>query len=265
MKISIIGCGWLGLSLGASLVEAGHVVLGSTTRSSKFDDLSAVGIEPFLLKMDPMPVGEAFHPLFKSDLVIINIPPGRRKNPPEFYEEQVKYLKYLINQYQVPRVMFVSSTSYYPSTGGIVSEDTPYDFNNGSGKAVVQGEKQISQIDGSLTILRCGGLMGGDRIPGRWFAGKSTTGAETPVNYIHRDDVIGFIPFLLEQPENTDNRLFNLVAPLHPKRKEVHMAMAQKYGFEAPLWQDPAIIPHKIVESNLPEDFTFLRPNPLEF
>jgi 3-hydroxyisobutyrate dehydrogenase-like beta-hydroxyacid dehydrogenase len=53
MKISILGCGWLGFPLGKYLVEKGHFVKGSTTSESKIALLSKVGIEPFLLKFSP--------------------------------------------------------------------------------------------------------------------------------------------------------------------------------------------------------------------
>jgi UDP-glucose 6-dehydrogenase len=35
MKISIVGCGWLGLPLGEKLAKSGHQVFGSTTSVEK--------------------------------------------------------------------------------------------------------------------------------------------------------------------------------------------------------------------------------------
>jgi len=263
MRISIIGCGWLGLPLGEHLAQCGYEVSGSTTSPDKLPLLQKTGITPFLFKLEPMPAGKDFNALFNTDLLFVNIPPGRKKNPPEFYEEQIKYLTYLINQHKVPRVIFISSTSYYPSTNSPVSVDTPYDFAQGSGKAVVQAEKQISKVQSELLILRCGGLMGGNRIPGRWFAGKLTTGAHTPVNYIHRDDIIALVPELISQSD-WDQTVMNVVNPLHPTRKEVHEAMAAKYDFEVPIWQDPSLNKHKLVESSL--DPTLLKyPSPLDY
>lgn len=250
MRISIIGCGWLGLPLGEHLAKNGHEVAGSTTSPEKLTLLEKAGITPFLFKLEPMPAGKEFNALFNTDILFVNIPPGRKRNPPEFYEEQIKYLTYLINQHSVPRVIFISSTSYYPSINGPVSIDTPYDFEKGSGKAVVQAEKQISKVQSELLILRCGGLMGGNRIPGRWFAGKPTTGADTPVNYIHRDDIIRLVEELISQ-NNWPQGLMNVVNPLHPTRREVHEAMAAKYNFEIPLWQEPHLITHKVVQSSL--------------
>jgi nucleoside-diphosphate-sugar epimerase len=250
MKVSIVGCGWLGLPLGKHLVDQGHEVIGSTTRQERFEDLKTVGIQPVLLKLQPMPFGIEFNQLFETDCLIINIPPSQREVDPSFYEEQIKYLKYFVEQFNVQKVIFVSSTSYYPNTNAEVNESTPYDFDKGSSKAVVQGEKQIRQVKSELLVLRCAGLMGQDRIPGKWFAGKKTNGANTPVNYIHRDDVIRIISKLIMLNSWTTNTL-NLVSPEHPTRREVHEAMAEKHGFKKPIWSDPSIIPHKKVTSRI--------------
>ncbi len=266
MQISIIGCGWLGLPLGKRLVEEGHQVLGSTTSPEKFKEIENAGIAPTLFKLEPMPSGKGFNQLFETDILIVNIPPSRKKNPPSFYEEQIKYLKYLIEEHKVPKVVFVSSTAYYPNTGGEVNENTEADLQNGSKEAVVQAEKQIRQINSELIVLRCGGLMGGSRIPGKWFSSKETPGANTPVNYIHREDVIGIIHKLI-QTQNSKLGTLNLVAPSHPTRKQVHEAMAQKHGFEKPVWVEPEVIPHKVVNSNIQEalDYQFRFADPISF
>jgi nucleoside-diphosphate-sugar epimerase len=250
MRISIIGCGWLGLPLGEHLAQQGHQVAGSTTSEDKLEVLEKAGITPFLFRLEPMPAGKLFNDLFDTDLLFVNIPPGRRKNPPEYYEEQIKYLTYLINQHKIPRVIFISSTSYYPSNNGIVDVNTPYDFDSGSGKAVVQAEKQIIKVESELLILRCGGLMGGTRIPGRWFAGKPTKGADTPVNYIHRADIIQLVTGLVKK-QTWIEPVMNVVNPLHPTRREVHETMAIKYGFDKPIWVEPKLNQHKVVKSSL--------------
>ena len=260
MKIGIVGCGWLGLPLAESLVKAGHEVVGSTTREEKLETLSLKGIEPILFHLNPMPEGLNFNRLFQVDLLIINIPPGRKKNTPEFYEEQIKYLKYQLLSNDVKKVIFISSTSYYPNSNKKVTVNTPFDFSNGSTKAVVKGEQQISQIDQSLMILRCGGLMGKDRIPGKWFAGKPTKGADTPVNYIHLEDIINVVKSSIETwPEDLKRQTLNLVSDHHPTRKEIYGKMAERYSFDLPIWEDPSNISSKVVESSF-KDFGLKSP-----
>lgn len=249
MKVSIIGCGWLGTPLAEELIKNGHQVFGSTTSSDKLKSLEEKGIEAVLFKLDPMPTGESFNKLFNAELLVVNIPPGSRKHPPHFYEEQIKYLKYRLQSSPVEKVIFISSTSYYPNTNDLVTTSTPFDLENGSTEAVVKGEQQISQIKQELVILRCGGLMGENRIPGKYFAGREASGAETPVNYIHQSDVIRIILDLLGNWPK-EKKIFNAVSPEHPIKKDVYAAMANKYGFEAPSWIEPLKTNSKVVESD---------------
>lgn len=266
MKISIVGCGWLGLPLGKHLVDKGHEVIGSTTRQEKFEQIKAVGIVPVLFKLEPMPVGIEFNQLFNTDCLIINIPPNQSVNDATFYEEQIKYLKYLIEQFNVSKVIFISSTSFYPNTNSEVNENTGYDFQNGSKKAVVLAEKQIRSVKSDLMVLRCGGLMGADRVAGKRFAGKATKGADTPVNYIHQEDVIGIISKILER-KNWKSDTLNLVCPQSLSRRAVHEAMAKKHSFINPIWTTPAILPHKKVTSKIDQvlDYHFKFESPSNF
>jgi len=247
-QISIIGCGWLGTPLGEHLSNTGYDVLGSTTSENKVNELASLGIEPFLFKFNPMPEGENFQKLFESKTLFINIPPRSKAQSPEFYREQIKYLKYLLSSNKtVEQVIFISSTSYYPNSNEEVNEDTTYDFESGSNKAVVWAEQEISQIRQKLIILRCGGLMGNSRIPGRWFAGKETSGKNNPTNYIHLDDIIKEVSQLLELEEWP--KIKNLVNPNHYPRHEVMEAMSAKYGYPPPKWKEPFKTPTKKVYS----------------
>lgn len=247
MKISIIGCGWLGLPLAEHLIAKNYEVYGSTTRAAKLPLLEEKGIIPIQFNLDPMPSGTNFNQLFRTDVLIVNIPPKSSANPPIYYREQIKYLKYQLQSSAIKKVIFISSTSYYPNTNTDVNEHTLFDLEKGSNQAVVYGEKEISSIPQQLCILRCGGLMGKQRIPGKWHAGKATKGAHTPVNYIHLDDVIATICTLINLEQWPEVQ--NLVYPQHPHKKEIAEAMAEKHSFQPPQWLAPDLIPFKKVKS----------------
>lgn len=255
MKISVIGCGWLGLPLATQLIQDKHQVLGSTTTPEKLLRLEVLGIKPYLMKLNPMPEGKDFNQLFDCELMIINIPPKSRVNPPEFYREQIKYLKYQLRNSQVRKVIFISSTSYYPNINAAVNEDTLPDISKGSNQSIIWAEHEITQINQPLSILRCGGLMGEERIPGLWFSGKATSGAQTLVNYVHQEDVINKIIQLV----NSENwrPVINLVNPEHLTRQIMHESMASKYNFDPPVWIEPSINQHKVVESLYSEECSF--------
>lgn len=253
LKVSIIGCGWLGLPLAEELIARGYQVIGSTTSEKKLPELQEKGIDATLYKLTPMPEGKDFNKLFQVDVMVINVPPKSRTNAPDFYREQIKYLKYQLQNSSVKRVIFISSTSFYPTSNSEVDENSTFDLNNGSNQAVVWGEQEISQIKQQLSILRCGGLMGKQRLPGKWFSGKATTGSETPVNYIHIEDVKGVILQMLKN--NNWPAIRNLVNQQHLKRKVVAEAMAEKYNFATPIWVSPEEIPFKKVKSIFQSEF----------
>lgn len=260
MKYSVIGCGWLGLPLAKHWVSMGHEVMGSTTTAKKLVLLKDMGITPFLLDL-AKPLKEDTQELFQTELAFINIPPQGKVQSPKTYANQIKVLVEALEKGGCTKIIFISSTSYYPNTNDWVTLKTTFDLGNGSKKAVVLAEESVKSFTGDVVILRSGGLMGKDRIPGQWFGGKKTEGADTPVNYIHQEDAIRIASeFLKEWPSGKN--IYNLVSPDHATRKSVHEAMAQKYGFEPPQWVQPVIKNFKIVESSFRD--RQLR-SPLEF
>ena len=110
-KISILGCGWLGLPLAKVLAKNGFSVKGSTTTQDKIDVLKQSGIEPFLFALNPENIqGNAISFLEHSEVLIINIPPKLRGNSKEDFVGKMKTLIPFIEKSSVEKVLFVSST-----------------------------------------------------------------------------------------------------------------------------------------------------------
>lgn len=111
-KISILGCGWFGLSIGDFFIKKGHTTLGSTTRIEKLEDLKAVGIQPSLIKLPNEIEEEATLDFFQTDILILNIPPGRRNpNVEEHHFQQVEEVVEMLKKGTIQKVIFVSSTN----------------------------------------------------------------------------------------------------------------------------------------------------------
>ncbi|MGK7393676.1 MAG: NAD-dependent epimerase/dehydratase family protein [Candidatus Cyclobacteriaceae bacterium M3_2C_046] len=226
-SISVLGCGWLGFPLAQALVEQGYQVKGSTTTFEKIGLLKKVSVEPFLIKLDPEPDQSSFQDFFQSSLLIINIPPQTRQKSPSFHPQQVRHILSYCKTSPVQEIIFISSTSVYPEQNQTAREEDQLDPQNGRQRAILEAEKLIINSGISYNILRCGGLMGYDRNPKRFLsylkAGGKVSGTkmrsnpDTPVNYIHRDDVISIIVQLIKT--NIRNEIFNLVAPKHPLRR----------------------------------------------
>ncbi|NOR58106.1 MAG: hypothetical protein GQ474_06260, partial [Sulfurimonas sp.] len=124
-----------------------------------------------------------------------------------------------------------------------------------------EAEELMQSLRDKLVILRLGGLMGDDRISGKWKSVSTFSDGE--VNYIHRDDVINMTKKILEQ--NIESGIYNLVASQHPLRSEVHKKNAKAFGLELGTFEGRT---HRVVSSQMilkKLNYTFLHPDPLEF
>jgi nucleoside-diphosphate-sugar epimerase len=264
-RVSIIGYGWLGEPLAISLIEKGYQVKGSTTSPEKLNRLRDKELETYLLQFSPHPVGQAFQRLFDTDILFINIPPARRSQPDSFHPEQIKYIKALALQYKIPKIIYTSATSVYPDNNQLATEaDLLTEDNNPS----LYKAEQILWKDKAydLTVIRYGGLLGVDRIPGRYFSGKENVTGDTPVNYIHREDAVALAEWIIEN--DLWNETFNGVAPIHSLRKDIYEKNAAQLGFAPPASYAPIgeskwkeISPAKILATG----FRFEMPDPMDF
>lgn len=270
MKISILGTGWLGLPLGAYLLAKGHEVNGSVTTASKLDILKAKGINPFLLQLTPEPEPEgSIEKFLEADVLIIAIPPSRKSEDMDtFHAAQIQELVKHMLQGEIRKTIYISSTSVYPAYNQEVTEADEIKPDVFVHNSIVLAEKVLRQT-GPLdtTVLRVGGLMGYNRIPGKYFAGKKgLKNGNSPVNFVHRDDVIGIIEQVILQEKW--NRVFNVVAPEHPLRKDLYPQTATAFGFDAPTFDDSEPVPYKIVNTEklqMELGYQFKYPDPSSF
>jgi nucleoside-diphosphate-sugar epimerase len=265
-RLSIIGLGWLGKPFAEHMQNLGHTVVGSTTSKEKANSLNQEGINTVLFSLNPHPEGIGFTALFDADVLIINIPPRTRSLPDTFHPEQVKYLKALAVQGGIKKIIYVSSTSIYPDLNQIARESDELDMDTTGNKALFRAEQILSKDkDYDLTIIRFGGLLGVDRIPGRYFSGKSNVDGDSPVNYIHRDDAVRLISWVIEN--DLWNQVFNGVAPKHPKRKQVYERNALELGFPPPTSYTVQSTSWKEISADkiLATGFVFQMEDPLDF
>jgi len=80
-----------------------------------------------------------------------------------------------------------------------------------------------------VTVLRLGGLMGYDRIAGKYTAGKVLT-SDSRTNYIHRDDVLGIIESVIEKEIRSE--IFDVIAPKQSNKKKIFAKNAKRFGFK---------------------------------
>jgi nucleoside-diphosphate-sugar epimerase len=266
-SVSILGCGWLGLPLAEYLIAKKYEVFGSTTRIDKFGLFKQKGISPIHICLNPDLEIEKGYPFYKADILIIAFPPRLKNNGEEFYLEQVQSIANQLNSFKAEKIIFTSSTSIYPNLNREVKENDA-DQNNVLFKAEQLLISEANKLKKKINILRLSGLMGYDRIPCKYFAGKKgLTNGENKVNYVHRDDVIRIIAQLIE--ENIWNETLNITAPQHAKRKDVINTCCENTGFEKPEFiHDAQVSDFKIINGDKMSEklnYTFLYPDPRNF
>lgn len=253
-QISILGCGWLGLPLAKALIENKFLVKGSTTSVAKLSVLENAGIIPFLIVLTPNSnfqssmnnlVEEeektenltAF--LENSKILIIDIPPKLRGSEKENFVLKIKNIIPAIEKSTVENLIFISSTSVYGEDNLLVTEETALNPDTESGKQLMETEQLLqSNTNFKTTILRFGGLIGEDRHPVHFLAGRThIENPNAPINLIHQEDCIGIIMAIIDQIQIkcwNRNEDFNAVTPFHPSRKEYYTQKAIELNLALP-------------------------------
>lgn len=266
--ISILGCGWLGLPLGAYLAERGHRVRGSTTTPEKRERLAAAGIEPYLLRLDPERPHLDAGAFFEADVLFLNVPPPRRRPDVLAYHlAQVDLVREAVRTAGAGFVVFASSTSVYPELNREVTEDEAGGVDSETGQALLAAERLLLEDPAfETTVLRFAGLYGGDRQPGRWLAGRrNVDNGGAPVNLVHRDDAIAVVMTIIEQDVRGD--VFNVCTDAHPTRAELYTHKARQLGLDPPVFADASATSFKIVSNEKLKarlDYRFVHPDPME-
>jgi len=264
-QISILGCGWLGLPLAKALLKNGFSVKGSTTSVDKLLVLKNLGVQEFQIELsETKSQGEVDSFLENSKILIIDIPPKLRGISKENFVSKIKNLIPFIEKSAVENVLFISSTSVYGEDNLAVTEETKLNPDTESGKQLVQTECLLQNNPKfKTTILRFGGLIGDDRHPIHFLAGKTNLeNPNAPINLIHQDDCIGIILEILRQ--NSWNETFNAVTPYHPSRKEYYTQKAIDLNLVPPTFNYENPILGKTILNTKVETilgYTFTKPN----
>ena len=267
--ISIIGLGWIGEPLAFYLQEKGMNVIGSTTSVEKQEKLTQKGIQAVRFSLNPHPEGVGFNALFHAEILVVNIPPRSRSGNGAFHLEQIKYLRSLIDNSAIRKVIFVSSTGVYPevTSAGKYGEDFQISVENAGNNTIFRAEQLMEKgRKYDLTILRFGGLLGDDRVPGKYFSGKEHVAGHTRVNFIHRKDAVRMLAWVIEN--ELWNETFNGVAPIHPLRRDIYEKNTLDLGIAPPAsYQNEPEGNDRLIDSGkiIRTEFEFEFPDPLGF
>ena len=234
-NISILGCGWLGLPLALTLTKNGYSIKGSTTSEIKVKLLNNNGVQPFIIDLSNRE--SEFEEFLNSEVLIIAIP---SKNIVGF-----KNLISHIENSKIKNILFISSTSVYPNSNSIITEEHLIH------KTPLSEIEMLFKTNTNFksTILRFGGLIGYDRKPGNFFKnGKIINYPDAFVNLIHRDDCIQIIKEIIAK--NIWDKTLNACADTHPKKRDFYAKEFKKEGRNNPTFNELASNEYKIINSD---------------
>ncbi|WP_299112296.1 SDR family NAD(P)-dependent oxidoreductase [uncultured Winogradskyella sp.] len=236
-QISVIGCGWLGFPLAKKLIQQGYTIKGSTTSKNKLEILKNASIESHIVMLNEDGIsGDYTAFLAKSETVIINIPPGLRKNPSKNHVTELEYLVSAVEGQRIKNVLYISSTSVFKDEVHfpIIEENTIPNATSNSAKQLIAIEQMLQDnVNFNTTILRFGGLFDKDRHPAKFISGRNNvSNPNAPINLIHKDDCISIILTLIKQ--DIWNISLNAVCPKHLDKKSYYSDYCKRYNLPLP-------------------------------
>ncbi|TYP96261.1 nucleoside-diphosphate-sugar epimerase [Tenacibaculum adriaticum] len=227
---SILGCGWLGLPLATQFISKGICIKGSSTSVDKLEKLKKYKITSYLVDIEKEGDYQEF---LDAEVLIIAIT-----------SKDINAYEYLVSQIEkasVKKVVFISSTSVYPSLNKVITEE---DDTIDSLLAKVENIFR-NNTNFKTTIIRFAGLFGGDRKPGNWFRNKKVPHPKGYVNMIHREDCIAIIEKIIKQ--DVWNETFNACSNHHPTREAFYTNAKKSIGMEPPVFDDSQPLKYKII------------------
>lgn len=261
MKVTILGCGWLGCLLGEHLIREGHSVFGSFRSESGKDKIEKSKIVPFHLDLG---LNSQISTEIKegTEVLVIAMPPVRKDDPSFYGAELVKTVLEFSHKISV---IFTSSIGVYPKREGEFNES--YLFENSEVESsVIQAEIQLKNaLQNRLSILRLGGLIGPYRHPIKTLQGRTISNdGSSPINLIHSSDILKCISLLIEK--STYGKCYNLVFPIKKSKKIYYNLIAERHGLKRVEFGSGKSLNRSVNGSLVCEEMPFeYMNNPLDF
>ena len=215
MRILIVGCGYVGLPLGAELARQGHEVFGLRRSALAEAEMQAARITP--LQAD-ITQPDSLKNLPRDFDWVVNCTAsggGADDYQKVYLEGNHNLLAWLANS-PPKKLVYTNSTSVYAQNdGSVVTEKSPTKPEAETAKVLVETEKlllaAVVERQFPTVILRVAGIYG----PARGHSFKQFLRGEARIegdgarwlNMIHRDDLIGVIIAALER--GTPGEIYN--------------------------------------------------------
>ncbi len=248
-KIGIIGCGWLGYRLAQYLGD--HFEIHTTVTSpDKMDMLLTGGFHLELVNFETNEHAEwqPWKKLTVLDHIIITVPLFSKRIDNDRLQARIRNLSRFISSFQGNLILMSSIGVYQGFTGTVTEAMLP--------PLEVAGEKEMKALFSQLNILRLGGLMGDDRLLGKY----KVTEIDNCVNHIHFMDICRIVQILITR--KVQSSVYNVTAPSHPSKRAVINEQLSVRDAYLPAPGGKMVVSQKLIDEF---GYQFLYPDPRYF
>jgi hypothetical protein len=250
--LTILGTGWLGFEL--AIVLKNHFKIKVSSRSEEKQKMyEEEALSSYILNEEDF---NNLDELLETNYLFINYPPSK-------FEDYLSFLDKIYSHEKIQnieKIIFISSTSIYPNIEANFDEE--FEITEPSSKIVFDAENLIK--DKSDVIFRVAGLVGGNRYFGKRSANKVVEFPKTPINFVHRNDVINATKFVIDK---NICGIFNLCSKNHPTKEEIYSFNSKKYNFGKPIFLESENFLNRLINGEKIEKLGFIYNynNPFEF
>lgn len=217
MRVLIIGCGYVGIPLGATLAGQGHEVTGLRRSAAAAAELRAAGIQPVQADVSDPAALAVLPPQYDRVVFCAAASGGAPEDYRRTYLEGIRNVLNWLAPRPPRRLVYTSSTGVYAQNdGSVVTEDSPAQAATPAAEVLLATEQELLTAardrNFPAVILRLSGIYGPGR--GYWLrqflAGEARLEGDgrRVLNMIHRDDVVGAILAALERGQ--PGRIYNV-------------------------------------------------------
>lgn len=207
MRVLIIGCGYVGLPLGAELARHGHHVFGIRRNADSVLELKQRGIIPLVADITRRDEWEKIPGPFDWIVNTVSSTKGGAEEYRAVYLEGTRHLLEWLSRQPLRKCIYTSSTSVYAQADGSwVTEESATEPASETSRVLVETEQLLLKATRERNfpgiILRVAGIYGPERghLFQQYLRGEARLAGdgERFINMIHRDDVVGAILVALE-------------------------------------------------------------------
>lgn len=246
MRVLIVGCGYVGLSLAATLLRQGHHVTGLRRPGTGEAALRQAGVEPVLADItDPASLSRC-SPAYDWIVNCVSAGSGPDAYRAVYFHGTRNLLEWLAPS-PVKKFVYTSSTGVYAQDDGSLVDEQSSATGAGETGAILAETEAILLAAARAhsfpaVVLRLSGIYG----PGRGYWLKQFLAGEARLepsprwlNMIHRDDVVGAITAALLR--GIPGTVYNVTDDEPVIQRDVFAWLGRELGRPSPPLSDETI------------------------